>query len=507
MNCLFFSIFTPVGIQEAISQIDALKAENTALRHELDQLKRLVFGARSERFVPALPPEQLSLFGIGEKAIQLPEPTEKITYERKKKKHPGRTELPDNIPVEEVVIEPSEDTSDMDFIGEEITETVDYRPGVLLKRRYIRRKYARRAPSGDQPAIAIGNLPSRPIPKAIAEAALLAFLFISKYIDHLPFHRQIEQFKRNFGWHISKSTLNGWFAACCALLEPLAERLALAVLDTDYLQADETTIKVQSSEKKGKTHQGYIWAYRNPLNGLVLFDYRRGRGAYAPKKVLADFSGILQCDGYVAYKTLADSRTGSDAPIQLAGCLAHIRRKFFDAKEEYPELAEYALGLIRQLYAVERICREAEGGSTHAQRLAKRQEISMPIFAKLQEWVNEQLPAQLSKSLIGKALFYAKHQLAELSVYLQDGRIEIDNNGIENAIRPLALGRKNYLFAGSDQGAERAAMMYSFFAGCKSAGVNPLEWLTDVLQRISEHPINALDELLPHKWAEGKEGR
>lgn len=503
---MFFIIFTPVGIQEAISEISTLKAENTALRHELDQLKKLVFGARSERFAPALPPEQLSLFGIGEETAQLPEPTEKIAYERKKKKHPGRTELPENIPVEEVVIEPDGDISGMDLIGEEITETVDYRPGVLLKRRYIRRKYARREPSEGRPAIAIGELPARPIPKAIAEAGLLSHLFVSKYIDHLPFYRQIEQFKRNFGWHISKSTLNGWFAACCTLLEPLADRLAAAVLETDYLQADETTIKVQSSDKKGKTHQGYIWAYRNPLDGLVLFDYRRGRGAYAPKKVLADFSGILQCDGYVAYKTLADSRAGSDAPIRLAGCLAHIRRKFFDAKEEHRELAEYALGLIGQLYAVERICRETEGGRTHAQRLEKRQGISMPVFAKLQEWVGGQLPIQLPKSLIGKALSYAKSQLAELSVYLQDGRIEIDNNGIENAIRPLALGRKNYLFAGSHQGAGRAAMMYSFFASCKSAGVNPHEWLADVLQRISEYPINALDELLPHKWAEYKQG-
>ena len=487
-----------MGIKEAISENKALKAENTALRHELEQLKKLVFGPRRERFIPALPAEQLSLFGQEAQPEATPEATEEVSYTRKKKKHPGRAPLSENIPVEEVVIEPCEDTSDMELIGEEITETVDYRPGILLKRRYIRRKYARRNPSAGQQAIAMGEAPSRPIPKAIAEAGLLAYLLVSKYIDHLPFYRQIERFKRDFGWQLSKSTLNGWFAACCTLLEPLGERLAESVLDTDYLQADETTIKVQSSDIKGKTHKGYIWAYRDPQAGTVLFDYRRGRGAYAPKKVLAGFKGILQCDGYTAYKTLAESRVGSELPIRLAACMAHIRRKFFDAQKESPDLAAHALSTIKRLYAIERQC--AERGCSHAQRLGYRQQEASPIFSELQQWVDEQLYLQRPKSLMGKAMSYAKDQLAKLSIYLHDGRVEIDNNGIENAIRPLALGRKNYLFAGSDKAAGNAAMMYSFFACCRSAGANPREWLTDVLQRIPQHPIGQLDELLPHNW-------
>ena len=290
------------------AEYEAIKAENAALRHELEQLKRLIFGSKQERFVPAQPPEQLSLDLDAEAAEQpTDQATETITYQRRKKSHPGRTALPEHIPTEEIIIEPEEDTTGMKLIGEQVTETVDYRPGVLLKRRYIRRKYARLEEQQDQPTVVIGELPQRPIPKGIAEAGLLAHLIVSKYVDHLPFYRQIEQFKRNHNWVIHKSTLNDWFAACCSLLEPLYQSHLRAVMQTNYLQADESPIKVQDSSKKGKTHQGYMWVYRNPSNGLVLFDYRKGRGMHGPKERLADFSGLLQCDGYAVYGRIAKS--------------------------------------------------------------------------------------------------------------------------------------------------------------------------------------------------------
>lgn len=260
------------------AEYDELRGKYEALRHELDQLKRLIFGSKRERFVEAQSPEQLALALGGEPVDAPDQETETITYQRsKQKKHPGRTALPENIPTEDIIIEPEEDTSGMELIGEEVTETVDYRPGVLLKRRYIRRKYARKMQADDESAILIGELPARPIPKGIPEAGLLAHLIVSKYVDHLPFYRQIEQFKRNHGWVIHSSTLNDWFAACCSLLDALYQTHRRRVLDTDYLQADESPIKVLDSEKKGKTHQGYQWVYRNPLNGLVLFDYRTVR--------------------------------------------------------------------------------------------------------------------------------------------------------------------------------------------------------------------------------------
>lgn len=479
----------------SILEFEALKQENAKLRHELEQLKRLIFGSKSERFVPAQVPQQMVLdFEETPPAQQAQAATEKISYTRQKRTHPGRTPLPDNLPTEDIIIEPLEDTQDMALIGEEITETIDYKPGLLIKRRYIRRKYARKDPAEDQSSVVIGQLPGRPIPKAIAEAGLLAHLFVSKYIDHLPFYRQIEMFKRNHGWVIQQSTLNDWFSACCTLLQPLYDRLIDLVMDTDYLQADESGIKVLEDGKKGKSHQGYMWVYRNPLSGLVLFDYRTGRGADGPRERLENFSGKLQCDGYKTYESVTKKRTD----IELVSCLTHIRRKFHDARDHHPHLAQQALEQMQKLYAFERHYSEEQ---FDAEKIAQeRKKEARPVFEKLLEWVVQEQTNNLSKGPIGTALFYAKNQLPKLSPYLEDGRIEIDNNLIENAIRPLALGRKNYLFAGSHQGAYRAAMMYSFFATCKTKGINPYEWLKDVLTRIADHPVNQVEALLPHLW-------
>lgn len=215
-------------------------------------------------------------------------------------------------------------------------------------------------------------------------------------MDHLPFYRQIEQFKRQHDWTIHKSTINDWFAACCTLLEPLYQALLPRVLDTDYLQADESPIKVQDSNKKGSTHQGYQWVYRNPLNGLVLFDYRRGRGMHGPKERLANFRGILQCDGYKVYQSIARKSAGQ---IRLVACLAHIRRKFYEAREHHPDLAKYALEQIRQLYALERTWREQELDAS--QRQEQRQEDARPIFEAWLDWVRTEQVNNLTTRAYG----------------------------------------------------------------------------------------------------------
>jgi len=486
-----------VSIEEYQAIIAKKNQQIELLRFELDQLKKLIFYSKRERFIPTSQPEQLSL-GFEQEITQqavVPE-VEQISYQRNKPKaHPGRTQLPEHLPCEDIVIELQEDTKDMVEIGQEITETIDYRPGVLFKRRYIRKKYARKQEQQEKAAVIMAALPERPLPKAIAEAGLLSHLLVSKYIDHLPFYRQIQQFKRNHDWVIAPSTLNDWFAACCTLLEPLYECLFDKVMDTNYLQADESPIKVLDSQKKGKTHQGYMWVYRNPVNGLVLFDYRKGRSMQGPKQQLEGFCGHLQCDGYSVYDTLAKKRQGE---ISLVSCLAHIRRKFFDAKAHHAQLANQGLQYIQALYRLERTYREEQ---LQAEQIAKRrQQEAQPIFQAFLEWVKEKHNKTLSKGPIGKALQYTYKQLPKLTPYLTDGRIQIDNNLIENAIRPLALGRKNYLFAGSHKAAQRAAFLYSFFATCKVHEVNPWEWLHDILKRIAELPINQIDQLLPHLW-------
>lgn len=490
------------------AEYDAAMAQKdgqiAALRYELDQLKRLLFASKSERFVPASLPGQAALWDDALEHEAAAQETEKITYERTKKKaHPGRTPLPEHLPVRREVIEPQEDTSGMVQIGEEVTRKIDYTPGTLEIVEYVRPKYAR--PEAEQEelgAILIAEVPDQVIPKGIAAVGLLVQLIIAKYIDHLPFYRQIEIFKRDFGWAVHKSTINDWFAAVCTLLEPLYDALQKDVLDTDYLQGDESKIQVldytDRKSKKGKpntkTYLGYMWVLRNPLSGNVLFTYRSGRGANVLHDMLGGFTGRLQSDGYSAYTSYIKKHD-----VELVSCLAHIRRKFFDAKKNHPEKAEYALKEIQLLYAIEQIAHE--GDFPHGERLRLRKVMAAPIYYQLLDWVRTEQANNLTVGAMGKALLYAKNHLPRLEHYLRDGRIEIDNNQIENKIRPLALGRKNYLFAGSNQGARRAAMMYSFFASCKANDINPREWLRDVLINIGNHPVNRLEELLPVQWA------
>lgn len=483
----------PVTLEE----YQALQKKYDQVKFELDQLKKMIFGSKKERFVPT-PVNQPTLFDdpVDTKA---PPAEEEIKYKRKKpgKKHPGRASLPDNLPTEDIVIEPDEDTADMVQIGEEIIETLDYKPGVLLKRRYIRKKYARKKESESQANVVIGPTPDRPIEKAVAEAGLLAHLIVCKFIDHTPFYRQIQRFKRDHNWSVSASTINDWFVAVCTLIEPLYKQLVQHTFDTDYLQADESPIKVQDKKKKGTSHQGYMWVYRNPVNGLVVFDYHKGRGRDGPAERLANYQGLLQCDGYKVYDNIAKASQGTMA---LVSCLAHQRRKFYKAKDNHPEIANEGLKMIQQLYALERQFRQQ---SLDASAITQqRQELSKPIYEALRNWVLAHRNQYPPKSAIGKALNYTARQLPKLEHYLSDGRVEIDNNKIENVIRPLALGRKNYLFAGSHAGAQRIAMIYSFFATCKTLDVNPWEWLKDVLKQLPNHHINQIHELLPHNCME-----
>ena len=508
------------GQKEAlVRELDEKSKRMAVLEFELAQLKRLIFGSRRELFKAAEVPEQLSLgFEGAEVPVEAaPVQSEEITYTRKKNaNHKGRQPLPEHLPVEDVVIEPEEDVTGMKYIGDEVTETVDYIPGSLIKRRYIRRKYVRQESEEGQSEVVIGELPYRPIEKGIAEAGLLAYLLVSKYVDHLPFYRQIEKFKREHDWNIQKSTLNDWFVACCTLLDPLYNVLKEKVLQTDYLQADESPIKVLDGTKNS-SHKAYMWVYRNPVNRLVLFDYRSGRGGEGLETLLPDFKGLLQCDGYAGYTQYARKRNepskasvksskerfsippaGKLKNVTLVSCLAHIRRKFFEAQANHPNLASHALKLIQALYKFEE--RYREEGLSAEERAARRSTEAKLVFDELLTWVKEQHSQNLSTENIGKALNYAVKELPQLEIYLTDGRVEIDNNLIENAIRPMAIGRKNYLFCGSHEAGNRTAMMYSFFSSCKTMGINPWEWLRDVLQRLGSYPRKQIEDLLPCNW-------
>lgn len=492
-------IFVPIVIAMTEAAIDYKEKYEFAcielinLRHELDQLKRLVFGSRHERFIPTTPQEQLALGLSVDKmeapvaALQTIEYTRKQKQESTEKIQTGRMKLPSNLPREQVILEPAQDVSGMKKIGEEITEELERIPGKLFVRQYVRPKYAKSHGEG----VVIADLPARPIDKGIAGPGLLAQIVIDKYTDHLPIYRQQQRFERE-GIKLSSSTLTDWISGTCALLDPLYEVLKEKVLSADYLQADETPIKVLDRDKKGSTHRGYHWVYHAPNEKMVLFDYREGRGREGPNEILKSFKGHLQTDGYAVYEDF-DKRPG----IILLNCMAHARRKFDEAKDNDLVRAEYALTEIQKLYAVERKAKADE--LSVAQRHELRQKESVPVLHDLKIWMLENYRSVLPKSTIGQALHYSLERFDRLMVYTSNGALSIDNNLVENAIRPVAIGRKNYLFAGSHNGARRAAMLYSFLGTCKINGINPFDWLRETLQKIPTHSVNQLTTLLPIK--------
>jgi transposase len=466
-----------------------LVADNLFLRQELVQLKRMIFGSKSERHLGG-DPSQLTL-GLGVEAVALPEKeTEQITYTRNKSDNKKgsaiRLALPAHLHREEHIIEPGEDVTGARKIGEVVTEVLEYTPGKFYVERYVRPKYV----LSKEERIVIGELPSLPIPRGNAGAGLLAHLLISKFVDHLPFYRQVQQFKRQ-DIDIAESTISGWFAASCRLLEPLYETLMKKVQQGSYLMADETPIPVQTKDKPGSTHKGYHWVYYSPVEKLVCFDYRKGRGRDGPEKFLGSFRGSLQTDGYVAYD-IYEKKEG----ITLFGCMAHVRRKFEKAKENDLKRAEYVLERMQQLYMIEHEARE--NGLSPEQRKELRAEQSVPVLQELEKWMKEQLPDVLPKSSIGQAIAYTLGLWPRLTRYIDNGQVEIDNNLIENSIRPVALGRKNYLFAGSHEAAQQAAMIYSFLGTCKINNVEPYSWLKQTLTQLPDQSILKLDKLLPH---------
>lgn len=470
------------------------EARINEMQFQIDQMQRLLYGAKRERFVSNKEDENQMQLPFEVEEEQAPEKEQEvITYVRekiKRKNHPGRLALPEHLPVEEIILEPKEDTSELKCIGKEVTDQLELVPAKLFIKRYIRPKYIK--PTDEEILNhegVIAELPTFPIEKGIAGPGLLSQIMVDKFVDHLPIYRQIERFKRE-GIKIPSSTLNGWQEAICNLLEPLYDSLKHRVLSQGYLQADETPIQVLDKNKKGKTHRGYHWVYYSPLEKTVLFDYNHGRGREGPKKLLEDFKGYLQTDGYKVYDGFGERKN-----ITLLNCMAHARRKFEKALDYDRKRAEYAMGMFQKLYAVEQQAREEE--LSQQQRHALRLDKSLPIMNELGKWIVETYKSSLPKSPMGEATAYCIPRWDNLLAYLNDGSLEIDNNLVENSIRPVALGRKNYLFAGSARGAERAAMFYSFFGTCKRNNVNPFEWLKKVLEVIPNHKVNKLYELLP----------
>jgi len=470
-----------------------IQKEETILTQKqwIEQLQRMLFGSKSERFVKfPVDPKQLHLSfeELDEKNNDQKEPdqtVESLTKEKvaKNSNHKGRNKLPKTLEEKEIIIEPEEDVEGLKRIGEEKTEILEYLPATFFKLVIVRPKYEK----PNQEGILIADMPSRPIAKCMAGNMLLSSILINKYVDHLPLYRQRQIFKRA-EIEIAPSTIDSWVSQLGSLLEPLYNAMVKTIKTGSYLQADETPTRVLDKQKKGTTHQGYYWVYHDPLKRMVVFDYQKGRNKDAPRKILDDFEGYLQTDGYGSYNQYKSKKT----IIHLA-CWAHARRYFEKALKQDRSRAEYAMEKIQQLYNLEREIVELSSDDKKKARLDK----SLPIINELGKWISQENKKVLPASLIGKAFTYSINLWDSLQAYLYDGNLMIDNNLIENSIRPNALGRKNYLFAGSHEGAQRSAMFYSFFGTCKMHGVNPQKWMTKVLEVIADHKVNKLYELFP----------
>lgn len=470
---------------------EELVEEVIQLKHQVSLLQKMVFGPRSDRYkLPAeVSANQLSL-GVSTEPlaqVELKKTTVK-EHDRTKikvdaKKHPGRNPLPSNLRREEIIIEPTEDVTGCRRLEDEVTEVLEVKAAEFYVKRYIRHKYVRKEGEG----IAIGVLPNRVIDKGIPGASVLAMLIIGKFVDHLPIYRQIAIFKRA-GVNLHYNTVLDWTNHGLDVLSPLYELLKRKILSCIYLQADETGIKVLDSEKNRSSHQGYLWAYRDVIQNLVLFEYQRGRNKEGPANMLKDFKGFLQTDGYAAYDQFAKRES-----IKTLCCMAHARRYFKEAEQNDKARSTYALLALQDIYEKERQMKDL----TVEERQLLRQEFVLPKLEALHAWMIKEYPAVTPKSPIGTALAYSMKRWKELTLFTTDGRLEIDNNKIENEIRPIALGRKNYMFAGSHESAQRIAMIYSLLATCKTNGVDPAKWLTRVLEEIPNRTVNNIEDLLP----------
>jgi transposase len=480
-----------------------LEAEK--LKVQIARLKRMSFGASSERVRRELEQLELKLEEIETaeaqaEAVAKPaaaEPAQPAQEEAPAKKQ--RRKLPEALPRRDIVHEPASACpacgGTMRKVGEDVTEILEYIPGRFEVIRHIRPACSCRKCE----AMAQKPMPSLPIPRAQAGAGLLAHVLIAKFCDHLPLYRQAEIYARD-GVDLDRATLASWVGKAAWLVEPLADRIGRHVMAGSVIHADDTPVPVLAPGN-GKTKEGRFWIYlrdERPHDGkappAALYRYTPDRKGERCREHLAAFKGHLHADGYPGFAKLYEEKDGKPPLVTEVACWAHVRRKFFDVHQSNGSpIAREALTKIGELFEIERAITTKPPG----QRQAMRMEKAKPKLDALAGWMDTQLQLIPGKSDLAGAIRYARSRWEALTCYCADGRLEISNNAAENAIRPLALGRKNWLFAGSDSGGERAAIFYTLIRSAKMNGLEPEAYLRNVLARIGEHPINAIDALLP----------
>jgi transposase len=492
-------------IRELIETLRRQTSLNEKLQHQLERLLRRVYGQKAERIDPG----QLLLFarevlesggeppGAGSAIPSgAPAPTETAATAGPKKEGHGRKPLPAHLARRRVVHDVAGEQrtcpdcgGERSCIGEEVREQLEYVPASLIVIEHVRPKYACLDCRAN---VVIADRLPEPIEKGRPGPGLLAYVITSKYADHLPLYRLEAIFGRE-GLELSRATMCDWMATCAELLGPIHKEMHRRVLESPVIGTDDTTVPVQDPTL-GKTRTGRLWLYRgDDGHPYLVFDYTPDRTAEGPERMLKGFEGYLQADAYSAYDRLFAS-----GAIHEVGCWAHARRKFHEAKTSDPARAHIAMAYIKRLYEVE----DKAKGLDDAARTALREAHARPILEQFGGWLKGPHPGVLPKSPIGEAIGYALNHRAALGRYLEAGYLSIDNNAVERGLRAVAIGRKNWLFAGSDRGGRTAAVLISLTATCKALGVEPLAYLRDVLDRISTHPQSRIGELMPDRWKE-----
>lgn len=479
--------------QELTEQLAAARRENELLRQKLDALARRLFGSSSERLDKAQLELLLQLSGSSIVAEAIP-PAVAVAPKRSCQQRTLR--LPENLPVVEEVIEPDpvkQKPDDWRCIGQEISEQLDFEPARFLRRRTIRKKYVHRLDLNRAPAIA--PLPERLLDRSLPAPGLLAQILVGKYCDHLPLYRQEQIFARRHQVHLPRQTLARWVELAADWLRPIYEHIRTGVMAGGYVQVDETPVNYLAPGN-GRTKQGYLWTGNRPGGG-VFYQWQTSRAAACLDDIIpAHYTGTLQCDGYSAYRAFANGRKG----IELAGCWAHVRRKFYESLEQSPRTAGWLVRQIQQLYQIEAQLREQRAGPKL--RVAMRAGQSRPVVQRLRHALFrlKRSGRFLPQSLLGQAIDYTLGQWPTLEVYLENGRVELDNNLVENAIRPTAIGKKNWLFIGEANAGQRSAIIYTIVENCRRHGLDPFAYLRDVLTRLPSMTNRQIPEVIPQAW-------
>lgn len=487
--------------QELIDQILTLQdhlqskcSKVEELEFQLQYLKRQIFGSKSERVIPSSDLQMMLDLGIEPTVAATPQ-TENVSYERRKRsgeeKKPGhgRGPKPTHLPVVTKTLEPQEDVTNLTRIGEEVTWYYEMKPASLYVVELVRPKYG--LPCGE--GVVSAELPALAIEKGNSGPGLMTQVTIDKYVYHMPLDRQRKRFKSEYEVNFSVSWLSDLVKKTGFWIEPVHHGYTKSLLQSDYICADETPIQVLCRDVKGKTHRGYFWVYYDPLQKIVVFDYRRSRSAKGPLDFLGGFNGILQVDGYEGYSQII-AQNG----IRRAGCMDHCRRRFEQARGYDEARAAFALDTMRTWYRVEVEARENE--MSLEQLFEKRQTVTLPSMLEFKQWLDKNLHQVLPKSPIGAAITYTLNQWPFFEPFMTDPRVQLSNILTENKIRPVAIGRKNYLFKGSHEAAQRAAMIYSLVETAKAHGIDPFVYIKDLLTRLPGAYSSEIDQFLIPSW-------